>query len=231
MNALMWKKYKWITLNLKNIYHFFFVPIAALLILYFLSSNNNAVLCYFPFISITLGIFFDQMDIENMVYKEYAMYTPMSLKESWLFGAITSWLFRFIYSFIILTLGMVIYNLLYGAWYAPWIFFVQGFINGISAFGVILFATQYEIDLSKWKQWLSFMWMPSAILWAFMLDNNKVSHLIPTEFKYCIYLLIFSLILTAFSFWQSKKVTTEHFINSLEGIRKTVAAKISIIDD
>lgn len=229
MIALMWKKYKCITHNLKNIVYFFIIPIALLLILT-TSNNNNAVLCYFPFISITFGILFEQMDIENIVQKEYAMYTPMSLKESWIFSSVTLWLFRFIYSVLTLILGMLVYRFLNGVWYAPLEFLVQGVINGVSALGIVFFATQYEMDFSRLKQWLSFVWVPSALICALMLDN-KASEFIPTGFKYCVYLLILSTTLLFFSLWQSKKVTTENFINSLGEVRKIVTAKFNIIDD
>lgn len=229
MNALIWKKYKWMTQDLRNIIRYFIVPIVILLMLAF-SRNKNALLCYFPFISITLGLIFDQIDIEDMVQKEYAMYTPMTIKKSWVFNSVISWIIRFVYSILILVIGMIVYKFYYGFWYASWKFFIYGIVNGVSAFGVILFANQYEIDFSMWKQWLCFMWVPSVILFTLMLEGKTINF-IPTKFEYCIYLLIFSSLLVVFSFWQSKNVTTEKLISTIVKPRKYIVEKFDILDD
>lgn len=230
MNALIWKKFKWITQNIKTFLYFFMVPIGIAVWLFFSTNNKDALICYFPFISILIGILFDQMDIENITNKGYVLYTPISLKKGWIYNAFISWGFRFIYSTIIVTLGLFFYKFIYGCPYVTFTTFSKGILNGLSAFGIVLFATQYEVNFAKWKQYLSFAWVIPVLLCAVMCENS-ISDIIPTDIFTLIYIFIFSVFLICTALIINKNINTEKFILSLEKIKKIASAHFNVMDE
>lgn len=228
MNALLWKKYKWFARNKKNTIYFFIVPIVVLLSMFFLNKNHDIVTFYFPFIVTILGMLFDSTDIENIVHKEFTMYTPITLKKCWIMNAVISWSTRLIYSVGLFILGYLAYNLIYGGFYTSFFILLKGIINGFAAFGVILFSSQCEVDFTIWKQYLSFMWGSAAILWIFILD--KSSSVFPTSFAFSVCLLTFSLILIILALSINKNINTEKFIKSLENVRRIASSRFNLVD-
>lgn len=228
MNALVWKKYKSITKNRKNIVRFFLVPVVIMLGLFFFGKTAEASVFYFQIITILLGFFTDQMDLENIIHKEYAMYTPLTLKKSWIINSTIIWLSNFLYTFALMFLGYLAHWCVFGKLYIPFLFLLKGAINGLFGLGFILFGSQYEIDHAKWKQYLCFIWMPAALLLMFLLDEK--SKILPIGFDICVYLGLCSLILAILALIINKRVNTEKYIISLENIRRMVSAKFNLID-
>ncbi len=230
MNALIWKKFKWITQNIKTFSYFFIVPIGMAVWLFFSTNNKDALICYFPFIATVTGILFDQMDIENITNKGYALYTPISLKKAWIYNALISWGFRFIYSIIIMTLGLFLYEFIHGSPYVTFATFLKGILNGFSAFGIVLFSTQYEVDFARVKQYFAFAWIIPVLLCVAMCENS-MSAMIPTDIFALLYIFVFSAFLMCIALIINKNVSAEKFILSLEKIRKIVSARFNVIDE
>lgn len=228
MSALIWKKYKSITKSKKSIIYFWVIPIIIILVLFFYGKNPEASVFYFPIIIILFGFFTDQMNLEYIIYKEYALYTPITLKKSWIINSTITWLSNFIYSTVLLLLGYIAYWFIFGELYVPFLYILKGLINGLWGFGFILFSSQYEIDHTKWKQYLCFTWIPAALILIFLLDEK--STILPIKFDCCICLGLCSLLFLLLALLINKNVNTEKYILSLENIKKMMSVKFNLID-
>lgn len=228
MTALIWKKYKNIVKNKKNAMRFFLLPIVIMLGLFLFGESPEASVFYLQFVLVLLGLFTDQMDLENMIYKEYTIYTPMTLKKSWIINSFIIWIINFLYSLILIIMGYFAYWCVFAKLYVPFLSLLKTVINGVSGFGFILFGTQYEIDHTKWKQYLYFVWIPAVILLIFLLDEK--SKKLPTGFDLCIYLGLCSIVLIVVALIINKNINTEKYILSLEHVQKMVSAKFNLID-
>jgi len=228
MNALIWKKYKNIIGNRKNTIYFLGIPIAIMLLLFFYGKNPEAIVFYFSVISILLGFFTDQMDLETLIYKEYALYTPMTLKKSWIMNSVINWFSKFLYSSVILILVYLIYWFTFGELYVPLFILLKGLLNGISCFGIILFCSQVEVDFAMWKQYLFFIWVPALLLLVFIMDAK--SSIIPVGFSMCVWLALFSLAFATLALIINKNVNIEKYILSLEKVTKIASVRFNLMD-
>lgn len=228
MNALLWKKIRIITKNKHIFARAFLPPITLLLVLFFWGHSKEASVCYFPITTIWMSFFANQMDLENMLYKEYCMYTPMSLKKSWIINSLIIWLGGLLYSMLLLVLGYFVHWAVFGNFYIPVAFLLKGLINGISMFGFVLFSLQYEVDHAKWKQYsfyLSLMIMPILLL----LFSDEV-YILSTKLSFSMYSLLVGLALAIISLLINKKVSNEKYITSLDNIRSMTFSKFNLTD-
>ncbi len=228
MNALLWNKLTILATNKHIFARAFLLPIALLSVLFFGGYSQETSVCYFPIVAIWISFFVDQMDLENMLYKEYCMYTSMSLKKSWVINSLIIWLSGLLYSMILLLLGYLIYWFVFDNLYVPFVFLLKGFINGISMFGFVLFSLQYEVDHTKWKQYAFYTSL--IVLPILLLLFNDETYILPTKFNFSIYLFLLGLALAIVSLLINKKANNEKYITSLQNIRSMVFSQFNLTD-
>lgn len=170
MKALLWKKLKEIKGSRSRRSIFLLLPFVYGLALLFFKIPNEIIIAYFC-MCVTLLNNFVHWNVEDLIYSEALLNTHLRHFSYWGVNCLLTVLSGFVYSYIIMISFSLIYYFIFGVAFTGLFPYFYSLLTLPVLLALIGFSTVYYVDLSKFKQYLTFIVgifdfiFPLAFIW------------------------------------------------------------------
>lgn len=212
MNAMLWRKFKFISNRPIRLFLLLVIPIIYLWgIAKIFLLDSNAIVAYFP-LSMTLFSVMFIDNVEDFLYCEPLFATSLSNKKIWSINLLTVVIPNYLYCVLLLAFFSCVIDLKEVSGYA----IIQCVLGFFLAFSIIANATIWYCDISKFKQWLSFPFGIGQIIFAVLLVilRNVIIVNLLTNVISLLLIIVFSILVIILL----QTISTETLLNNLQAI-------------